>query len=405
MLMLWAFFVGTDELHAHYRTVSAQDVMQKLVTNGGYLITRNGEPLLQFNANRLFIPASTIKISTALAALETLGPAHRIKTEFYLRNGTTLCIKGFGDPYLISERIEEIALALKKKGVRQLEKIIIDDHYFALEGPADGSENSDNPYDAINGALSVNFNSVAVSRLDDGSLVSPEPQTPMLSITEEIGFWVATGTHRLNISAYSDRNDAITPHRYAAELFAQLLRKHGVEVGTSYDRGTVVVQDRLIYTYLSKKSVAEMVRGCLKYSNNFIANQLFLYLGAIRFGPPATWDKGIRAVREVLTVSGRIAEDQFTIVEGSGLSRKNRITPAAMIRVLDLFKPYATLLPDRKGILLKSGTMTGIYGYCGYFSSAGALDPFVILLNQPVNRRDQLLNSFSEFYRDQHENP
>lgn len=374
-----------------------------LIENGGYILTRSGTAVSALNTDRLFIPASTIKIATSLLALETLGPSHRIKTEFYLRRGRILCIKGYGDPYLTSERVEEIARTLKEKGVSRIDEIIVDDSYFSLESAADGSENSRNPYDAENGALAVNFNSVQLTRHDSGIIASAEPQTPLLPVTRDIGLLVDNGLQRVNVSAFKNENDTIVPLRYAAELFAELLRRQDVEVAAIYRRGRIDGGDRLLYTYPSRKTVSEMVKGCLSHSNNFIANQLFLYSGAVRFGPPATWDKGRRALAEILVSRAAIPEDRFRIIEGSGLSRKNRISPAAMIRLLDAFKPYANLLRQKDGILLKSGTMSGVYGYGGYFSSGERLDPFIILLNQPVNSRDSVLKLLSRRYRNHHE--
>lgn len=405
VLALWAFFIGIGAATARQQTSLDAVVLQDLLANGGYMLTRDGKTLARYHDDLLFIPASTLKIATALAALEILGPAHRFKTEFFLRSKTTLCIKGYGDPYLISERIENIAAELREKGLNRVEKIIIDDHYFNLDGPADGSGNSEDPYDADNGSLAVNFNSIFLTREADGSVTSAERQTPMLGITADIGSLTSVGTQRVNVSAYTDRNETITTERYAAELFAQMLRNQGVAVAHSYERGKIDRQDQLLYTHYSEKSLADMVRGCLKHSNNFIANQLFLSLGAARFGAPATWDKGRRAISEVLSITARLDESHYTIVEGSGLSRKNRITPAAMIKILETFRPYAHLLPLRDGVLRKSGTMTGIYGYSGYFRSGGRLDPFVILLNQPANHRDQVFRGLAQIYRNQHEDP
>ena len=69
-----------------------------------------------------------------------------------------------------------------------------------------------------------------------------------------------------------------------------------------------------------------------------------------------------------------------------------------MITLLERFKPYSHLLSETRNTLLKSGTMTGVYSYAGYFESAGNLDPFVILLNQKVNNRDQLLERVKAHY-------
>jgi hypothetical protein len=69
-----------------------------------------------------------------------------------------------------------------------------------------------------------------------------------------------------------------------------------------------------------------------------------------------------------------------------------------MIVLLDRFKPHAWLLSETAGTPLKSGTMTGVYGYAGYFSTGKQLDPFVILLNQDTNTRLQLLKLSKAFY-------
>jgi D-alanyl-D-alanine carboxypeptidase/D-alanyl-D-alanine-endopeptidase (penicillin-binding protein 4) len=392
MLLLWAFSIAAVSVGADSSSLDA------LIDNGGYVLTRNGSVIAQFNSNNLFIPASIIKVATALSVLEILGPSHRIKTEFYLRNNKILCIKGYGDPYLISERLQEIALSLKERGLDQVESILLDDTFFQLEGPADGTENSANPYDAENSALAVNFNTVALIKYDTGLIESPEPQTPVLDITRSIGNLLNPGLHRVNVSAFSHRYTSVTPQRLAAELVAEQLRHHDIAVGKEFKRGRVAPNDTLLYTYHSEMTVAEMLRACLKYSNNFISNQLFLYCGAHQFGAPATWEKARKAMTETLFSTTKLDTRDIIVVEGSGLSRKNLITPAAMITLLERFKPYVSLLSETEQIPLKSGTMAGVYGYAGYFSSNGDLDAFVILLNQDTNNRARLLNLSKAYY-------
>ena len=69
----------------------------------------------------------------------------------------------------------------------------------------------------------------------------------------------------------------------------------------------------------------------------------------------------------------------------------NRVSPNAMLQLLDSFKPFSRLLPEQDGKFLKSGTLTGVYAYAGYFKTNGKLDSFVIILNQESNNRDRIL--------------
>jgi len=79
------------------------------------------------NENSSRIPASILKVFTALVALHYLGPDYRYQTEFYIDNQSNLIIKGYGDPLLVSEVVEEIArsLALKLKAAGKINEGMI----------------------------------------------------------------------------------------------------------------------------------------------------------------------------------------------------------------------------------------------------------------------------------------
>ncbi len=396
-MLVWAFFLAL--------TVSAEPLAdsETLVTKGGYLVTRDGRVVAELAADQHFIPASIVKIATALTVLEILGPDHRIKTEFFLRDQSILCIKGYGDPFFVSEIVSEtvtaIAASLKDLGINEIDGLILDESFFALEQsyPA-GSEHSDNPYDAENSALSVNFNSLSIVRNQNGTIASGEPQTPTLPLTREIGKRLKPGRHRINVSSSPAADSSSGPQRYVAELFSELLRGRQITLSGSYKPGTIKQSDRLIHTYYSRQTIAEMVRSGLRFSNNFIANQLLLASGAKRYGPPGTWQKGRRALREILEERAGLEAGAFSIIEGSGLSRRNRITPAAMITLLEAFRPFAYLLPRDDQIVKKSGTLSDVFNYAGYFISKQTSDPFVIMLNQPRNNRDELLHVLHRRY-------
>ena len=180
--------------------------------------------------------------------------------------------------------------------------------------------------------------------------------------------------------------------RYTAELFFSLMQRSSISVNRFWKKGKVSVGAHLVYRHESIRQLSEAIALCFQYSNNFIANSIFLAAGARRYGYPATWEKGRRALNEILAeLLGKEVMREVYIVEGSGLSRENRISVDALLRILQLFRPYGSLLPYKKGMLLKSGTMREVYSYAGYLSEGGAA--FAILLNQTENTRDALLDS------------
>ena len=185
--------------------------------------------------------------------------------------------------------------------------------------------------------------------------------------------------------------DRLLSLRYAGELFAATFKNQGVAVRGEIIPGPVPEGLTPFYEHASSKTMDEVLIGLLKYSNNFIANQIFLAIGAKEYGWPATWDKGRRAMNGFYRNELGLSEKDIVVREGSGLSRQNRVTPKGMLAILEAFKPHAGLLSFENNCLRKSGTMTGVYGYAGYFAGERGLDSFVLFLNQPKNTREQVL--------------
>lgn len=363
---------------------------QEPLTRGGYAVTRDGVLLEARNADTAFVPASTIKLVTCLAALKTLGPDYRFTTTFTL-DGGTLFIRGTGDPSLTSATVAAIAADLARLGLTEVGDIALDADAFALSGTADGTEGSANPYDTANGALAVNYNAVAITVTADGQVLPGEAETPLLPLMTAIGRQLGPGTYRVNPGAFVADRDIPVTLRYCGELFTAMLERQGVRVTGRLIAAATPPGLKPLHTHTSPQTVEDMVRSCLHYSNNFVANQLFLACGAHSLGWPATWDKGRRAMRAFIGTTWPQHRQALTMVEGSGLSRRDRITPAAMLAVLDSFKPYAALLRTKNGIPLKTGSLSGVHCYAGYFRRGDQHDPFVILLNQRDNTRDTLL--------------
>ncbi len=378
---------------------SFQASLLEKIDNGGYAYMSSYQHVRDYKGDTLFTPASTLKILTHLAALKILGPQHRFATGFYLDKKNNLYIHGGGAPALVSENISHIAQQLQILGLQKINKLILDTSLFQLEGMVHGSQNSTNPYDTGNGSLCVNFNSLSILVQENGVIISGEPQTPSLPIMQKIGRHLGTGLHRINIDAFPSTGDLPNSSRYTGELFLAFLGKHGVASSGIIEEGNIPSDAKNIYTYYSDQTVQTLVEMNLKFSNNFIANQLFLAVGIKKMGYPATWDKA----RQSLTAFSReeigINKKDVYIMEGSGLSRENAITPRAMLKILLEFRPWAHLLPTRKAIKIKSGTLEGVYCYAGYFQYRNRLDPFVLLLNQKKNNRDRLFEILFEEYR------
>lgn len=367
--------------------------INSLIENGGYIATKDKTCILSTNPDKSFIPASIWKIVTALAALENLGGNYRFKTEFYMDNSNNLYIKGFGDPFLISEEIDSIFKALVDIGVVEINNIYLDSSSFTGPNAPPGVSSSLNPYDVTNGALAVNFNTINFYVEGNGTITSAEKQTPTLALMKKLGRGFKKGKHRINISG-SPENVS----RHTGELFRAFQYQHKIS-GTGIESNRKTPSDLSpFYIHQSSKTLKDIIKAMMLYSNNYIANQIYLTLGADEYGYPATWEKSRKSLRNYLDKTLPEYSKIITFDEGSGISRNNRITAQAMIEVLDRFKPYARLLPFEDGKFIKSGTLRGVYSYAGFFVREEARDSFVIILNQKKNNRDRILNLLEQRY-------
>jgi len=358
-----------------------------------YVVDQAGKELYAWNAGKPLIPASTIKIATGLAAFKTLGKDYRFKTEFYTV-GDALYVRGYGDPYLTSEELDVIADSLLQKVDLQdgfLEQVVADGSFYpALNIP--GRKKTNQPYDAPLSAISANFNTINIKKTA-GKIRSAEQQTPITPLARKLAKKLPNGVHRINLS------NAYNAEVYFAELLAEKLKQRGVKVG--YSRaGALPLEAKLVYTHQSSKTMEDAVAAMLYFSNNFIANQIFLRLRSsesnIGFSASANY------VKSVLTpYLGSPAEsDQAHIDEGSGLSRDNRLTAKQLVAMMQGFAPYKTLMKKYLGgkAYAKSGTLSGVRNLAGYVTKNQKTYYFVFLFNDPVewNYRKKLL---SELYR------
>ena len=351
--------------------------VKKLAGRGAVLVAEPGQkPLLSLHPDRKRAPASVLKIITAAAALNYLGPDYRFVTEFYITPEGDLIVVGRGDPYLVSEELNYIGHMLRSKGLTNVRNIYLDNSYFQPNLVLDGTERSLNPYDAYNGALCVNFNTIFALIDRSGRVESAEPQTPITDLGRELALKSgAKGKVRFNLAEHPE-----TCLVYAGDLLKAFFEKNGIRVtGDLKPEPVLVDRATLVYRHHSRLNLAELIVQMLKYSNNFMTNQVFLTLGAEKYGPPADAAKARRAVSEYLKGLGLSG---FHIEEGSGLSRLNQVTARQLMAVLEHFLSYQHLLPVEEGTLVKTGTLSDVKSLAGYIRRAPDRSiPFVILLN------------------------
>ncbi len=373
--------------------LAAQDRLAALAGDGSVMLhSPKGETLVSINPDRALVPASILKIPLAQVALTTLGEDFRFETHFYRNDSGDLLIRGLGDPFLVSEEIARIADILAQRGLQQIRRLVMDDSAFEADPDLPLERGASDPYAARNSALAVNFNTVNLAWTADGRLITGEAQTPLTALARELGAALSPGEEqRINLG-----DDPRAGLRQVQQLFQLFLQKSGITVSDAgFNRSAVSDQWTLFYQHRSSRSLRENLDGLLRYSNNFIANQLFLTLAAQSSGYPVTSEVARAVLQQQLA---ELYGDSFgrdpqslLMLEGSGLSRTQRSSGAGMMHILEVFKPYADLLPEADGVLRKSGTLTGVYNFVGYLRGPEGLYPFVILTNQAANNRAEIL--------------
>lgn len=335
-----------------------------------------GEAVFAHNPDRPMVPASTLKVLTSLAAIHYLGPSYRFPTDFFLDEGNNLVVKGYGDPLLISEIMAAMALTLAAKLPPTIQDIILDESYFAEPLTIPGVSSSTNPYDAPNGALCANFNTVFFTHVN-GRPQSAEEQTPLLPMVAE----------RIRRSGLKNGRVVLSRRNHEALLYAGALFRHFlVQEGVAV-QGRVEVAaegpaaaDR-IHRHTSPYDLAQIIHRLLEFSNNFTANQLLLAMGAQRYGAPATLEKGVRAMSAYARQELGLQNGVF--VEGSGISRGNRLSARAMMTILDHFRPHAHLMPREGREYYKTGTLQGVRTRAGYIEvQPGVFYRFALFRNR-----------------------
>jgi D-alanyl-D-alanine carboxypeptidase/D-alanyl-D-alanine-endopeptidase (penicillin-binding protein 4) len=327
-----------------------------------------GETVLAWHSKVSRNPASTMKILTTLVALDQLGPTYRWQTDVFangeVKNGILegdLILKGYGDPFMVSERLWQFMKDIRRAGVREISgDLLLDDSWFDVSDVDPGAFDGQplRAYNVAPNALLMNFKVVRyrfVPNKDANSVtVTLDPMLGSLQIDNRLrladsgckgfqrGIAISSnapmdtvtfaGRFPRGCARYAMDRTALSHNAYVHDLFTSLWR----ETGGLFDGGwrNVIVEDPgeplLSFRSLPLREVITRVN---KHSNNVMARQLLFTMGAENGGAPGTQAKGVAAMRKWL-FDHHVSASDIVIENGAGLSRNSRISTADMGTVL-----------------------------------------------------------------------
>jgi D-alanyl-D-alanine carboxypeptidase/D-alanyl-D-alanine-endopeptidase (penicillin-binding protein 4) len=326
-------------------------------------------PIVAFNVVKPMNPASVMKLVTTFAALELLGPTYQWKTEAYLAgplkdgvlNGD-LVLKGYGDPALTIERFWLLVQTLRARGIAEIRgDLVLDRTYFELDDhdPGEFDGKALRPYNVGADALLVNFKTVRFLFVPNPARgmvrIIPEPRLAQLDVEDDVklaagscGDWrarlrvdVRTVADRTRVAFSGTMPASCSEHYWNVSVLSHPEFVYGVfralweESGGRFDgrvRDGTPAPDAQRFAMVESPTAAEVVRDVNKYSNNVMARQLFLTLSA-RQQLPGSYIRSQEAVREWLDQHG-LAMPELVMVNGSGLSRADRVSAASLGKLL-----------------------------------------------------------------------
>jgi len=441
LLIVWSSVIANaDSLPAPVRAALKEAGLPQSSLGVWVQDTQARRALLDVGAEHAMNPASSMKLVTTYAALELLGPAYRWKTETDAGGPLTgealndgLILKGYGDPKLTLENFWLLLRDLRQRGVRDIRGgVILDQSYFepAAHDPAAFDNEPLRAYNTLPQALLVNFNAIRLRLLPDGHgiRVVPDPAPSSLKVVSYIemdsapcGDWregiatevAAAGTERVltlrgRFSATCGEksfNLNLLPNgSYVDSVFRLLWEELGGTLNGSVRAGEVPPGAALLASFDSPP-LGDAIRDINKFSNNVMARQLFLTLGAAQSGPPATPRKGTDAIEGWLAAKG-LDFPELVLENGSGLSRLERISPRHLGTLLvsasnsPVFGEFESSLPIvavdgtmKKRLQdhavaghahIKTGSLEGVRSVAGYvFDAKGRRMAVVAMVNHP----------------------
>ena len=329
--------------------------------------------------DKTFIPASTLKWITAMAVADSIGLEEQLTTSVYVqgsKEGSTLkgniIIEGGADPDLNYDHIESLSREIYiKAGIRKVEgSVLVDDSLFAEEGLGAGWSWDDLSYryGAPYSALSINQNTTKVVfrggktvRWNIEELKGCFELEAEESSDEDVFVERVLGKNTIKAGGpiYDLKKTAsahvslLSPADCTQTVLSQGLKKRGIKIKNN--EMSLSGAKELVVAHHSP-SVAQLLDTMLKWSQNLYAENLTVLLD------PASSQKKLSNATKVvaqLLQRAKIEQESYRIVDGSGLSRYNLLTPDVLSRMSIWLKdqPYGQKLKEMLPVAGVSGTL------------------------------------------------
>jgi D-alanyl-D-alanine carboxypeptidase/D-alanyl-D-alanine-endopeptidase (penicillin-binding protein 4) len=328
----------------------------------------SGEAVLKWNEDVPRNPASVLKLLTTFVALDILGPAYTWKTEAYLLGETVgdvldgdLLVKGYGDPFLVTERVWQMLRDIRQRGVNEITgDLLIDDSYFRVPNhdPGEFDQSPLRAYNVSPNALLMNFKVVRYH-------FEPNPESAMVNIrvdpplenlridndlelvpgrcrgyqrgitivpNDSVDHMVMTGGFPSGCKSYVMNRTALGHNEFAYGLFKSIWTESGGKFSGGF-RNVVKPDDIEPFVIYESWPLADVISMVNKHSNNVMARQLLLTLGAEKFAVPGT-EEGGRQVIEDWLKGRQLDPAKLRLDNGAGLSRDSRISARVLGEIL-----------------------------------------------------------------------
>ena len=411
--------IPASQFHTRIDSVLNDSVLSTCFIGVKIVSLDDGKTLYEQNSNKLFHPASNMKLLTTATGLKELGGDFRFVTNLLanarVRNGVLdgdLSVKASGDPLIRTEDLDSLAVAVSNSGITRITGDLIGDvSYFDSVAWGRGWMWDDEPDadEAFISPLTINDNALTILvqpgkaageparvklnpftkylRVINSGITSGDTMIPPLSVTRHQG--ENTILVRGRIAPHASAQEFMLSVYQPAMYFLTLLKETLIEHGITVEGRTRLDSARGNSTIATlSHSLDSVVFRINKASDNIAAENLLKTIAAEHGGIPGTTHNGLIIMKEYLASLG-IDTTAMILEDGSGVSFYNLISPSAIVRLLQ--NQYAdernygrfheslpvagvdgTLMNRMRGtraegnVHAKTGTLTGASGLSGY---------------------------------------